>query len=124
MSKLIYEEETYTILGKCINVHNHFGNGLLEIIYKDALEIEFASSGVSFAREKEYPVFYNKVKLKHTFYADFVVFDKIILEIKAVSALSDAHIAQSINYLKISNNKIALLVNFGQERLEYQRLIV
>ncbi len=124
MSKLLFEQETYSILGKCFIVHNHFGPGMLEIIYKDALEIEFSNANVFFEREKEYPVFYNNIKLKHTFYADFVVFDKIILEIKAVSALSDAHIAQSINYLKISSSRIALLVNFGQERLEYQRLIV
>ncbi len=121
MAKLIYEDETYAILGACFKIHNHFGSGFLEIVYKDALEIEFNKSDISFKREKEYPVFYGGQKLKHTFYADFILFDKIIFEVKSVSALSDAHKAQSINYLKVSNKKIALLVNFGPQRLEYQR---
>ncbi|MCB0502344.1 MAG: GxxExxY protein, partial [Bacteroidetes bacterium] len=77
-----------------------------------------------YTREKEYPVYYNNTKLKHTFFADFVVFDKVILEVKAVSEISDAHKAQSMNYLKISKSRVALLVNFGQQRLEYYRFII
>ena len=123
-SKLTFEKETFEILGSCFKVHNHFGSGFLEVIYKDALQLEFEQSNIFYSREKEFPVFYNDIKLKHTFFADFVVFDKIILEVKSVSALSDAYKAQSMNYLKVSNLKVALLVNFGQQRLEYNRFII
>ncbi|MDR1552413.1 MAG: GxxExxY protein [Prevotellaceae bacterium] len=121
--QLIYKEESYQIIGKCMEVHNELGYGFLEIVYKDALEILFRQSRIMFEREKEYSVYYKNILLSHKFYADFVVFDKIILEIKAISTLTDADIAQTINYLKISNNKLGLLVNFGKEKLEYKRLV-
>ena len=124
MGKLILEKETYDILGSCFNVHNHFGNGFLEVIYKDAIELEFEKQNIPFTRELEFPVFYNDIKLKHSFFADFIVHNEVMLEVKSVSALADAHRAQSMNYLKVSGIKIALLVNFGQQRLEYQRLII
>ena len=89
MSKLIYKEESYTIIGKCFEVHNNLGRGFLEIVYKDALEYEFRKAGIPYEREKEYTVNYKGLILPHKFYADFVVFDKIILEIKAVSGISD-----------------------------------
>jgi len=84
MSELIYKEESYDIIGKCMEVHNNLGAGLLEIVYKDALELEFQRAGILYEREKEYVVNYKGVILPHKFYADFVVYDKIILEIKAV----------------------------------------
>ncbi len=124
MEDYIYKEETYKIIGKCIEVHNNLGAGFLEIVYKDALELEFKNAGIPFEREKEYVVNYKGTILKHKFYADFVIFDKIILEIKAVKELSDEFYAQCINYLKVSNNKIALLINFGQLRLEQKRIIL
>ncbi len=124
MSKLIYKEESYTIIGKCFEVHNNLGSGFLEIVYKDALEYEFRKAGIPYEREKEYTVNYKGLFLPHKFYADFVVFDKIILEIKAVSGISDEFVAQAINYLKVSNNKLALIVNFGELKLNSKRIVL
>ena len=83
-----------------MDVHNQLGSGFLEIVYKDALEYEFTKHLISFEREKEYKVKYKDISLKHKFYADFVVFDKIILEVKAVTAITDEFLAFGINYLK------------------------
>ena len=124
MTDLIYKEESYEIIGKCMEVHNNLGAGFLEIVYKDALELEFKKSGILYEREKKYEVNYKGDILPHKFYADFVVFDKIILEIKAVSGIADEFIAQSINYLKVSKNKLALIVNFGELRLNSKRIVL
>jgi GxxExxY protein len=124
MTELIYKEESYDIIGKCMEVHNNLGPGFLEIVYKDALEYEFRKTEIPFEREKEYEVNYKDIVLPHKFYADFVVHDKIILEVKGVSAIADEFIAQSINYLKVSGNKLALLVNFGELKLNYKRLVL
>ena len=124
MQDVFYKEESYKILGKCMEVHNNLGAGFLEIVYKDALEWEFKKASIPFEREKEYAVNYKGIILPHKFYADFVVFDKIILEVKGVSMFSDEHIAQCINYLKVSENKLALLVNFGKLRLSSKRIVL
>ena len=123
MNNLIYKQESYDIIGRCFEVHNNLGAGFLEIVYKDALEYEFKKEGIPYEREKEYIVNYKEKILPHKFYADFVVFDKIILEIKANSGIVDKFIAQSLNYLKVSNNKLALIVNFGQLQLNYKRIV-
>jgi len=96
MDKIIYKEESYEIIGKCFEVHNNLGGGFLEIVYKDALEYEFRKAGIPFKREKEFIVHYKDVVLPHRFYADFVVFDKIILEVKAVAGIPDEFVAQLI----------------------------
>lgn len=124
MGDLIYKEESYQIIGKCFEVHNNLGPGFLEIVYKDALEQEFNIANIPYEREKEYIVNYKGKLLPHKFYADFVVFDKIILEVKAVSGIPDEFIALAINYLKVSNNKLALLVNFGELKLNYRRIVL
>lgn len=124
MSKLIYKEESYKIIGICFEVNNNLGAGFLEIVYKDALEYEFVNSQIPFQREVEYDVNYKDKKLPHQFFADFVVFDKIILEVKAFTGIADEHIAQTINYLKVSGNKLGLLVNFGELKLNYKRLVL
>ncbi|MEA3499511.1 MAG: GxxExxY protein [Candidatus Marinimicrobia bacterium] len=103
-------------------VHNNLGPGFPEIVYKDALELEFKNSGIVYEREKEYVVNYKGTILPHKFYADFVVYDKNILEIKAVSGIADKFIAQAINYLKVSKNKLSLIVNFGELRLNHKRI--
>lgn len=106
-----------------MEVHNNLGPGFAEIVYKDALEYEFIHAGISFEREKRYDVNYKGIFLKHHFYADFVVYDKIILEVKGVSDLTDDFFAMCINYLKVSKNKLALLVNFGEPKLKYKRIV-
>lgn len=124
MSKLIYKEESYDIIGKCMEVHKNLGSGFLEIVYKDALEYEFKNAEIPYEREKEYIVNYKGRILPHKFYADFVVFNKIILEVKGISGISDEHIAQTINYLKVSGNKLGLIVNFGELSLNYKRIVL
>ena len=107
-----------------MEVHNNLGAGFLEIVYKDALEYEFRKSGIPFEREKQYKVNYKGIILKHHFYADFIIFDKIILEIKGVNAITEEFTAQALNYLKVSQNKLALIVNFGELKLNYKRIVL
>lgn len=121
---LIYQEESFRIIGKCMEVHNELGHGFLEIVYKDALEIVFNRDHIFYQREKEYPVHFQNTILPHRFSADFVVYDRIILEVKSCKAITDEHLAQTINYLKVTQNKLGLLINFGRGKLEYKRLVL
>ena len=121
---IIYKEESYKIIGICMEIHNYLGFGFLEIVYKDALEIEFRNAGIEFVREKRYEVDYKGIILPHQFYADFVVLNKIILEIKGKKEIADVDIAQAINYLKVSENKLAMIINFGEEKLNYKRIVL
>ena len=123
MAKIIYKKESYEIIKLCMEVHNNLGAGFLEIVYKDALEYEFKKTGIHYEREKQYEIDYKGVILPHKYYADFVVFDKIILEIKAVSEISNIFIAQALNYLKVSDNQLAIVVNFGEIGLRYKRIV-
>ncbi|MEO6671436.1 MAG: GxxExxY protein [Ferruginibacter sp.] len=123
MSEIVYKDESYAIIGLCMEVYNQLGHGFSEIVYKDALELEFNDSNIIYEREKEYLVYYKKKLLRHKFYADFVVCDKIILEVKSVKEIVDEHISQAINYLKVSDKKLALLVNFARGKLDYKRIL-
>jgi GxxExxY protein len=124
MGGIIYKKESYEIIGICMDIHNNLGKGFLEIVYKDALEYEFKKDDIPFEREKEYEVHYKGIILPHKFYGDFVVYDKIILEVKGMSGIADEHIAQTLNYLKVSGNKLGLLVNFGKLKLQYKRILL
>jgi GxxExxY protein len=124
MSDILYKNESYRIIGRCLEVYNNLGSGFLEVVYKDALEYEFRNSGISFEREKEYKVMYKRVVLPHKFYADFVVFDKIILEVKATTRINDYFIASGLNYMKVSGNKLCLITNFGEESFRYKRIVL
>ena len=106
-----------------MEVHNQLGHGFSEIVYKDALMLEFGNNGIEFEREKQYLVYYKDVLLPHKFYADFILFDKIILEVKCVSDIVDEHISQTINYLKVSGKKLGLIVNFARGKLKYKRIV-
>jgi GxxExxY protein len=121
---IIHKEESYQIIGICMEVHNNLGAGFSEIVYKDALELEFKNAKIEYSREKEYTVNYKGIILSHKFYADFVIFDKIILEVKGKNKIADEDIAQCINYLKVSENNLALLVNFGEPKLNYKRIVL
>lgn len=121
---VIYKEESYEIIGICMEIHNYLGHGFSEIVYKDALEIEFRKAEIFYEREKEYEVVYKGIILPHKFYADFVISEKIILEIKGKSQIAEADLAQSINYLKVSENKLAIIVNFGESKLNYKRIVL
>ena len=124
MEHYLLEEETYQIIGSCIEVHKELGFGFSEIVYKDALEYEFKRNGVLFEREVQYQVKYKDIILPHQFFADFVAFGSIILEIKAVSDLTDQHFAQTINYLAVSGMEVGLVINFKKPKLHYKRVIL
>src|ERR1700722_14923409 len=112
MNNLVHKEEAYKVIGICMTVHKQLGKGFSEIVYKDALEYECKENGYSYEREKEYLVHYKEIVLPHKFYADFVLFDKIILEIKNADHIANEFIAQTLNYLAASQLKVGLIVNF------------
>ena len=119
-----FKEETYALIGICMSVHKFLGHGFLEIVYKDAIEFDLQQQAVTFEREKQYSINYKGKILPHKFYADFVIMDNIILEVKAVEGgIAPEQIAQTINYLKASGCKVGLIINFGRTRLEYKRLV-
>ena len=106
-----------------MEVHTNLGMGFKEAVYKDALEIEFRSQSVPFVREKQFKIEYKGFILPHKYYADFIVFNSIILEIKSTSFIMDTFIAQTINYLKASGIKLGIIVNFGEKSLTYKRVV-
>lgn len=99
------------------------GHGFLEIVYKDAIDHELRSREMFYEREKQYDIFYKGQRLPHKFFADFVIFDQVILEVKAADGIPDEFIAQTLNYLKVSENKVGLIVNFGKKSLQWKRLV-
>ncbi len=121
---LIYKEEAYKIVGAAMNVHTEMGCGFLEAVYQEALEIELNEHGIPFKREVAIPVKYKGKSLKKQYIADFVCFDKIILELKAVNEISGIHEAQILNYLKATGYKLGILINFGGKSLEFKRLVL
>ena len=121
---LLFKEYSYAIIGACMEVHKYLGPGFLEVVYKDAIEIELMRTGIYFEREKKYEVMYKGNKLQHFYVADFVVEGVVILEVKAAAAVSPVFIAQTINYLKVSGNKLGLLINFGETQLMVKRLVL
>ncbi|MBS3946157.1 MAG: GxxExxY protein [Melioribacter sp.] len=124
MSELIYKEEAFQIIGICMDVHRELGGGFLEIVYKDALEYKFRNKGIYYEREKQFDIKYKEIILPHKYYADFTVFDKIILEVKAVDGIPDEFIKQTINYLAVSNYRLGLIVNFSRDKLLYKRVVL
>jgi len=119
---LLHEEDTQRIIEACLAVHNELGNGFLEGVYQDALEIEFQARGIPFKREAPIRIFYKGHVLDKEYFADFICFDRIIVELKCVSRLVNANKAQVINYLRGTGLKVGLLVNFGEASLKWERL--
>ncbi len=124
MDNLLFENETYAIIGLCMEVHRILGHGFSEIVYKDAMMIEAALKDIQVEREKEFQIEYKQNILKHSFFADFVFYNNIIVEIKAAeNAVNDICISQTLNYLKASGCKVGLIINFGRKSLQHHRLI-
>ena len=120
----LFKEETYAIIGLCMEVHRILGHGFSEIVYKDALMLEAKLKEITIEREKEFKIEYKQTILQHSFFADFVFYDNIIVEVKAnEGAINDSCISQILNYLKASGCRVGLIINFGRNSLEYQRLI-
>jgi len=124
MSDLLHKEEAFKIIGLCMEVHRELGKGHDEVIYKDALEVECRRSALPFVRERKYEIEYKGVILPHFYYADFVLFDKILFEGKACERLTDAHLKQVLNYLAVSKLKLGPLVNFGEDSLVWKRVVL
>lgn len=121
---IYYKQESFNIVGAAMKVYNTLGHGFLEAVYQESLSIELDLQGIPNEREKELKIYYNNVELKQTYKADFVCFDKIIVELKAVRTLEDSHRSQVYNYLHATGNKLGLLLNFGNpERLEWERIV-
>jgi len=124
MTDLIFKEECYKIVGFCMKIHTRLGKGFKEIVYKDALEIELKKDkSILYEREKAFNISYEEIVLPHRFNADFFLFGSIILEVKAVAHVPTDAFKQTINYLKASQVKLGILVNFGADKLEFQRII-
>ena len=121
---LIYREEVYAIVGACFEVYNEMGSGFLEDVYQEALERELEARNIPFEAKPKLPIYYKGRLLTKKYEPDFVLYSKIIMEIKAVKSLTDEHRAQVQNYLKASQFQVGLLVNFGKPgALEYERIV-
>jgi GxxExxY protein len=117
------KDETDAIIHLGFEIYNTLGFGFLEIVYKDALEYEFRKNDILYTREKEYNVHYKDTVLRHNFYADFIVFDSVVLEVKAKDGIANDDMARTINYLKCSDCKVGLILNFGRSKLEIKRMV-
>lgn len=123
MEDYILKDETFKIIGACMEVHKRLGNGFLEGVYQEALEKEFELQNIPYEREKKISISYKNMVLDKHYFADFICYNQIIVELKALSSLTSDHEAQIINYLKATGYKIGLLVNFGERSLKYKRKI-
>lgn len=115
---------TYNIIGAAMEVYNTIGRGFLESVYKDCLSIEFNNRKINFHKEKKYEILYKGIKIPHHYYADFIIEDRVVLEIKSQNHVIDENIKQIINYLAVSKCKIGLIINFGENTLKYKRIIL
>ncbi len=123
--ELLYKDEVYAAVGICMEIQKILGYGFSEIVYKDAMEMEFADNGIEYIREDELLIHYKGRILKHKFSADFTLFNEIIIEVKSTEeGITDKAISQTLNYLKASRRKVGVIVNFGKITLVYKRLIM
>ena len=123
LANSIYPDETYAIVGAAMEVHRILGPGFSESIYQEALAIEFERQGIPFEKEKAIIVKYKDIELHNTFRADFVCYQDIIVELKALESTTPEHRSQVINYLKATGFKLGLLINFGERQLYRRRII-
>ena len=122
---LYYKQESYDIIGAALRVYNNLGSGFLEAVYQEALAIEFDKSGIPYEKEKELKILYNGIELKQSYKTDFLCYDSIVVELKAVSLLEQCHKSQVLNYLHATKSKLGILINFGNhQRLDYQRIVL
>lgn len=124
LAKYPLQQETDLILRTAIDIHKTLGAGFLEIVYKDAFEFENGRQEIPYEREKEYLIRYKETILPHRFYADFVIFGKVIVEIKAKGGgIAEEDYAQTLNYLKCSGCKVGLILNFARMKLQIKRVV-
>ena len=124
MQRILFKEESYKIIGACFEVYKQKGSGFTEPIYQECLQIEFSLQGIPFVAQPTLELEYKGALLNQTFRPDFICYEKILIEIKALAALIDAHRAQVLNYVNATKYDLALLVNFGHyPKLEYERIV-
>lgn len=124
VTELIFKEEAYKIMGACFEVYKEMGCGFTENIYQECLEIELGLQNIPFTAQKELQLIYKDRVLNHKFKPDFICYDKIVVEIKALSKLTNEHHSQVINYLNATHYKLGLLINFGHyPKIEWERLV-
>jgi len=121
--ELLFKDEVFAVVGAAMEVHSVLGPGFLEAVYADALAIEFLRRGIPFRRECEVAIRYKDQALPHRYRADFIAYDSIIIELKAIRALGDIERAQGFNYLKATGHTLCLLINFGAPKLDWMRLV-
>jgi GxxExxY protein len=123
--EILFKEESYRIMGACFEVYKEMGCGFVEPVYQECLELEFALQGLLFVAQGTLRLCYKGKRLKRRFTPDFILFDSIVLEIKAVKDILDKHRAQVHNYLKATGYRLGLLVNFGHyPKVQYERIVV
>jgi GxxExxY protein len=122
-SKILYKDESYAIVGACMKVHRTLGPGFLEAVYEEVLEKEFIIQNIPYKRQVQLDLYYEGVQLKKHYRADFVCYDSIIVELKAVAQIPSVFYAQLQNYLKCTNMELGLLINFGTPSLTYKRIL-
>ncbi|MCK5331101.1 MAG: GxxExxY protein [Candidatus Marinimicrobia bacterium] len=118
----LYKDLTYRIIGAAMEVHKELGPGFLESVYEEAFIVELKRLNISFEQQKKYYVNYKGIDIKE-YYCDLVIDDKVIVELKAIKQIGDIERAQILNYLKVTKLRLGLLINFGGESLEYERII-
>lgn len=121
--KILFKDESYKIIGICMKIHSAMGKGFLEAVYCEILEKELIKENIPYQREVKLNLFYEGEQLKKTYRADFLCYNEIILEIKSVNFLSESLYKQTLNYLKATNKKLGILINFGEQSLKYKRII-
>lgn len=120
----LLKDETYKIIGLAMEVHKNLGKGFLEIVYKDALELEFQWANIPYTREKSFKIEYKETLLKRFYVADFVGYEKIIVEVKSHANIINENYKQTINYLAVSKLTVGLIFNFGEDSLTFKRVIL
>jgi GxxExxY protein len=121
---ILFKDEAFAIVGAAMEVHSVLGHGFLEAVYADAMALELRRRDIPFQREVPIALTYKGDILPHTYRADFLVYDQIILELKAIKALGDSDRAQALHYLKATGHSLAILANFGAPKLDWMRLVL
>ncbi|KAA9039334.1 GxxExxY protein [Ginsengibacter hankyongi] len=123
MAELLFKEESFKIIGICMEIHKTAEMGLKEINYKDAMEIEFIEKNIPFEREKRFSVKYKEKILRNLHFTDFLLYDCIILKVKSVAEIIYNHLYQTLSYLSASQQKLGMVINFGEPSLTWKRIV-
>jgi len=123
VTDILFKNESYAIIGACMKVHTELGAGFLEAVYQEALEREFTKRNIPFERQKKLSIFFDGQRLNKYYIADFICFDSIILELKVTQGFYESQFKQLQNYLKATNKKLGILINFGATSLQYKRIL-